>query len=80
MSTLHCAAAKGQLKIIEYLVDHDADLRDTDEVSICCEFIINFVSKLLKTPLHSACEFGHLDIVEYLLIQGVDINATDSVS
>lgn len=60
VTPLWCAAVSGKLPIIEYLVEHGAD--------------INAVSDTGSTPVRSACFMTHLEIVQYLVAHGADIN------
>ncbi|GJQ75780.1 hypothetical protein Trydic_g17851 [Trypoxylus dichotomus] len=60
VTPLWCAAVSGKLPVIEYLVEHGAD--------------INAVSDTGSTPVRSACFMTHLEIVQYLVAHGADIN------
>jgi len=60
-SYLHDPSEFGHLSIVEYLVNHKAD--------------INAKNKDNHTPLHYAAYNGHLSVVEYLVNQKADINA-----
>jgi len=61
---IHFATLRGHLSIVEYLVNHKAD--------------INAKAKDDLTPLHLASVNGHLSVVEYLVNQKADINAKNS--
>lgn len=64
MSALMYACSNGCLKIIEFLVDHGADIeaRDYDNG---------------ETALFFAVRFNHVNVVKYLLSRGADRDATD---
>lgn len=54
------AAESGRLKVVQYLVDHGAD--------------IHVRTKFENTALMGASLFGHLDIVKYLVSRGANVN------
>ncbi|XP_062575328.1 ankyrin repeat domain-containing protein 50-like [Saccostrea cucullata] len=56
---LHSAATSGHLAIVEYLVEHGAD--------------VNLLSSSKENPLYFAAMKGHLHIIRYLLDHGADI-------
>jgi len=58
---IHFSAKYGHLSVIEYLVNHKADINAKDENN--------------WTPLHYAARKGHLSVVEYLFNQKAEINA-----
>ena len=59
-SPLFDACQSGKKDLVEYLVEHKAE--------------INTKNELGETPLFKACESGKKDIVEYLVDHGADIN------
>ncbi|XP_022900718.1 protein fem-1 homolog C isoform X2 [Onthophagus taurus] len=60
VTPLWCAAVSGKLPVVQFLVDHGANL--------------NAVSDSGSTPVRSACFMTHLEIVQYLVEKGADIN------
>uniref|UniRef100_A0A914DRJ3 Ankyrin repeat and SAM domain-containing protein 6 n=1 Tax=Acrobeloides nanus TaxID=290746 RepID=A0A914DRJ3_9BILA len=62
VTALQIAAAKGHLRLVEFLLDEDADIEFTNEVGF--------------TPLLHACREGHLEVVKLLLQRGADYNVT----
>ena len=54
------AAESGHLKVVQYLVEHGADIHSQ--------------TKFKNTALMSASLFGYLDIVKYLVDQGANVN------
>lgn len=65
-STLHLAASRGRIDIVEYLWSKALDLEDEDECG--------------RTPLHLAAANGHAICVAFLLKKGAFINAIDNSS
>ena len=65
-STLHLAAARGRLDIVEYLWSKSIDLEDED---------VNG-----RTPLQLAAANGHADCVSFLIGKGAFISTIDNVS
>ena len=64
-ASLWIAAQKGQVTVIEYLLNQGAaDLNETDVDG--------------RTPLHHAAQNGHLAVVKYLLSQSAIIDTTDN--
>ena len=63
-SPLHFAVVGGNMNTIEFLVEHGADVNDTNDY--------------LETPLHWACKDGSPEIIRYLLQQQADPNVEDS--
>jgi ankyrin repeat protein len=59
VTPLWCAAVAGELKVVEVLVRHGAD--------------VNSVSDTGSTPVRSACFMTHLDIVKLLVANNADI-------
>ena len=53
---LHTASYKGNLKIVEVLVQRGASVNKGD-------------GRIKRTPLHQACSKGHTQIVEYLIME-----------
>ncbi|KAL7677270.1 hypothetical protein ACOME3_003507 [Neoechinorhynchus agilis] len=62
---LFCACAKGYLDIVQYLVDHGADVNSTERSGLSC--------------IHIATTMGHIDIVRYLVEKGADVNQSFSI-
>lgn len=60
-SALLAAARNGHLDVVQYLVEHGADINKRD-------------NNRDKTPLTAAAFKGHADIIEYLLQHGAEIN------
>ena len=61
ISPLHCAAYRGNLELVEFLLSlgHAVD-------------VINDKS---WTPLHEACHWRHFDVVQQLIVAGASVNA-----
>jgi len=57
---LHNMSKFGHLSIVEYLVNHKADINEKNNDN--------------WTPLHLAADYGHLSVVEYLVNQKAEIN------
>ena len=55
---LHLACREGYLPIVEYLIEHDAEIDPLDDDR--------------WTPLHYACARGHLKIIELLKLKNED--------
>ena len=64
---LHYAAENGHLSVVEYLVNHRADINA-------------YTSRWdpSGTPLHLAATNDHFRVVEYLVNQKADINAKNT--
>ena len=62
--SLHEAAEHGRKPVVEWLLDHGAE--------------VNAKDKNGDTPLHFAAFFGHRDVAELLLANQAEINAKDS--
>ncbi|KAF7495368.1 Poly [ADP-ribose] polymerase tankyrase-1 [Sarcoptes scabiei] len=60
---LHFAAGYNRLDVVEYLLEHGADVRAKDKGGL--------------VPLHNACSYGHYEVAELLLKKGANVNATD---
>jgi hypothetical protein len=60
LTPLHFACARGHFNVVEYLIEHDAD--------------VNAKSSSMRTPLHYATENGHAGVVEMLLARGANPN------
>ena len=73
MGPLHRASQRGHAKIVQMLLDHNADINlpDLDHL----ETITNVGSPVMKgwTPLHLASEEGHVKISELLIQHGADV-------
>lgn len=63
MTPLHLSASLGHLSIIDYLVNHGAN--------------VNVKDKKHLTPLHLSAHNGHYRIIEYLINHGADVNSKD---
>ncbi|GAB1316314.1 hypothetical protein MFIFM68171_06524 [Madurella fahalii] len=61
---VHMAALKGQVKILEILLNKGAD--------------INVIDSTGRTPLHCAVEGSRMDTVKLLVDRGADVSLTDS--
>lgn len=59
---LHLAAARGHRELVEFLIDHGAEVGGRPYSHP-------------RTPLHCAAEQGHKDVVELLVARGADVNA-----
>lgn len=62
----HWAAKRGDLEILEVLMNHQAPYTEPSEdaVGMC--------------PIHWACTEGRLDVVRFLVDKGVDIDVVDA--
>ena len=65
LTALHYAAGKGDLEVVQYLVEHGADVKAQD-------------TDLSRTAIHFAAENGHLDCIKYLTEKGADLLDRDS--
>ena len=65
LTPLGYASRNGHLSIVEYLVNHNADINEKDKDNM--------------TPIHLAAQNGHLSVVEYLVNQKVDINSKENI-
>ncbi|XP_073238296.1 poly [ADP-ribose] polymerase tankyrase-1-like [Porites lutea] len=63
-SPLHFAAGFGRKEVVEYLLQHGADVHAKDDGGLI--------------PLHNACSFGHAEVVRLLLRHGADPNSRDN--
>ena len=63
MTPLRCSVNNGDLIVVEYLINQNADINAKDKCSY--------------TPLHCAADNGLFDVVEHLVNRNVDINAKD---
>ena len=61
---LHCAAWKGHVATVEFLLDAGADLHDHNDNS-----------HWGTTPLHAAAHGNQKQVAELLLARGADVNA-----
>lgn len=61
-SALHQAAAIGNLKLVQILINKNAQ--------------INIQNKAGETPLHLAAQFGHLNVARYLIQKRAELNIT----
>jgi len=71
---LHRAAAAGRLDMVQYLVDHGADV---NEVPPDNHILTWSVRDELGPPLHFAVRRRHLPVVKYLLDHGADATLCD---
>jgi len=65
MTALHYAAEKGDIEVVKFLVEHEADIDAQDTV-------------LSRTAIHLAAENGNLDCIKYLVEKGADVQDKDS--
>lgn len=61
---LHYAVKSNHLIIVEYLIEHNANIKSKNNIG--------------STPLHIAAEIGALEIVEYMIKHGSYIDELDS--
>jgi ankyrin repeat protein len=64
MTALHFAAQNGDIAVVQFLIEHGADIKAQDTV-------------FSRTPLHFAAENGNLDTVKYLAEHGAEIQDKD---
>jgi len=62
---LSLAALSGQIDVVRYLVEHDADMTHASSWDF--------------TPLRCAATNGHLQVVDYLVRQGADVDISDAL-
>uniref|UniRef100_A0AAR2KSQ1 Poly [ADP-ribose] polymerase n=1 Tax=Pygocentrus nattereri TaxID=42514 RepID=A0AAR2KSQ1_PYGNA len=60
---LHFAAGYNRVSVVEYLLQHGADVHAKDKGGL--------------VPLHNACSYGHYEVAELLVIHGAVINVAD---
>ncbi|KAK1793872.1 hypothetical protein P4O66_010697 [Electrophorus voltai] len=60
---LHFAAGYNRVAVVEYLLEHGADVHAKDKGGL--------------VPLHNACSYGHYEVAELLVIHGAVINVAD---
>ncbi|XP_058262430.1 poly [ADP-ribose] polymerase tankyrase-2-like isoform X2 [Hemibagrus wyckioides] len=60
---LHFAAGYNRVAVVEYLLQHGADVHAKDKGGL--------------VPLHNACSYGHYEVAELLVIHGAVINVAD---
>ncbi|XP_076856793.1 poly [ADP-ribose] polymerase tankyrase-2-like isoform X2 [Brachyhypopomus gauderio] len=60
---LHFAAGYNRVGVVEYLLQHGADVHAKDKGGL--------------VPLHNACSYGHYEVAELLVIHGAVINVAD---
>ncbi|XP_077966089.1 poly [ADP-ribose] polymerase tankyrase-2-like [Styela clava] len=60
---LHLAAGYNNLEVVEYLIEHGADVNAQDKGGLI--------------PLHNASSYGHVEIAAFLIKNGALVNATD---
>jgi serine/threonine-protein phosphatase 6 regulatory ankyrin repeat subunit A/serine/threonine-protein phosphatase 6 regulatory ankyrin repeat subunit B len=65
MTALHFAAQNGDTAVVQYLIEHGADVNAQDAV-------------LSRTAIHFAAEQGYLDCIEYLTEHGANLQDKDS--
>ncbi|XP_065071133.1 poly [ADP-ribose] polymerase tankyrase-2-like isoform X2 [Rhopilema esculentum] len=61
---LHFAAGFGRKDIVDFLLQHGADVHARDDGGLI--------------PLHNACSFGHVEVTLLLLRHSADVNARDN--
>ncbi|XP_048089537.1 poly [ADP-ribose] polymerase tankyrase-2-like isoform X2 [Alosa alosa] len=60
---LHFAAGYNRVGVVEYLLQHGADVHAKDKGGL--------------VPLHNACSYGHYEVAELLVIHGAVVNVAD---
>lgn len=60
---LHFAAGYNRVSVVEYLLDHGADVHAKDKGGL--------------VPLHNACSYGHYEVTELLVKHGASVNVAD---
>ncbi|KAI8499774.1 hypothetical protein Bbelb_228250 [Branchiostoma belcheri] len=60
---LHFAAGYNRVAVVEYLLQHGADVHAKDKGGL--------------VPLHNACSYGHYEVCELLLKHGAVVNVAD---
>ncbi|XP_076060253.1 tankyrase isoform X2 [Oratosquilla oratoria] len=60
---LHFAAGYNRVAIVEYLLQHGADVHAKDKGGL--------------VPLHNACSYGHYEVTELLVKHGASVNVAD---
>jgi len=60
---LHFAAGYNRVSVVEYLINHCADVHAKDKGGL--------------VPLHNACSYGHYEVAELLVKHGAAVNVTD---
>ncbi|XP_067286245.1 poly [ADP-ribose] polymerase tankyrase-2 isoform X2 [Pseudorasbora parva] len=60
---LHFAAGYNRVAVVEYLLQHGADVHAKDKGGL--------------VPLHNACSYGHYEVAELLVIHGAVVNVAD---
>ncbi|KAF3827760.1 hypothetical protein GH733_000995 [Mirounga leonina] len=89
---LHFAAGYNRVSVVEYLLQHGADVHAKDKgqfkkfinymqlsklnISLCCIAYVVFHFRGL-VPLHNACSYGHYEVAELLVKHGAVVNVAD---
>lgn len=60
---LHFAAGYNRVSVVEYLLQHGADVHAKDKGGL--------------VPLHNACSYGHYEVTELLVKHGASVNVAD---
>ncbi|XP_041117078.1 poly [ADP-ribose] polymerase tankyrase-2-like isoform X3 [Polyodon spathula] len=60
---LHFAAGYNRVAVVEYLLQHGADVHAKDKGGL--------------VPLHNACSYGHYEVAELLVTHGAVVNVAD---
>lgn len=60
---LHFAAGYNRVAVVEYLLEHGADVHAKDKGGL--------------VPLHNACSYGHYEVTELLVKHGASVNVAD---
>ena len=60
---LHFAAGYNRVTVVEYLLEHGADVHAKDKGGL--------------VPLHNACSYGHYEVTELLIKHGACVNVAD---
>ncbi|XP_034781886.1 poly [ADP-ribose] polymerase tankyrase-2-like isoform X2 [Acipenser ruthenus] len=62
-TALHFAAGYNRVAVVEYLLQHGADVHAKDKGGL--------------VPLHNACSYGHYEVAELLVTHGAVVNVAD---
>ncbi|KAI1421317.1 ankyrin repeat-containing domain protein [Xylaria sp. FL1777] len=73
---LHVAAAQGNDKLVNLLLDHGADVNAISRLFCPCATLPDVNAAPLWTPLHSSMCHGHESTTRLLLSRGASINIT----
>ncbi|KAF4019086.1 hypothetical protein G4228_010527 [Cervus hanglu yarkandensis] len=70
---LHFAAGYNRVSVVEYLLQHGADVHAKDKGQV----LAIAVASLGLVPLHNACSYGHYEVAELLVKHGAVVNVAD---